>query len=120
MCDNREVLPRSYFIPGGSLSHRGKPFSAGGSTDTDVDQAEFNGKKACVKALRSHVQREVCSFTVYPLETTAVTTVTAAVLWGNYCMEEATAPKHRPFARNSRRDAVVRDRLRLDGTWYDN
>jgi serine/threonine protein kinase len=53
-CSNRGVLPQSHLIPSESLLKRGDAIASGAFAD--VHEAELDGKKVCIKALRSYIQ----------------------------------------------------------------
>jgi hypothetical protein len=47
-------LPRSHFIQSERISNKGEAIASGGFAD--VHEAELDGKKVCIKVLRSYIQ----------------------------------------------------------------
>ncbi|KAF9790828.1 kinase-like domain-containing protein [Thelephora terrestris] len=54
ICSNRGILPSSYLIPSENLSKRPEPIAPGDFGD--AFEADLDGKKACIKTLRSYAQ----------------------------------------------------------------
>ncbi|KAF9644877.1 kinase-like protein, partial [Thelephora ganbajun] len=54
ICSNRAMLPLSHLIPSESISNKGEAIASGGFSN--VHQAEFDGKKVCIKVLRLYAQ----------------------------------------------------------------
>ena len=53
-CSHRGILPQSHQIPNESISEKGEVVALGAFAD--AHEAELDGKKVCVKALRSYAQ----------------------------------------------------------------
>jgi len=54
ICSNREVLPQSHIIAKERLSNRGNAIAPLGFAD--AHEAELDGKKVYIKALKSYIQ----------------------------------------------------------------
>lgn len=110
-CSNREVLPESYLIPSEKLSDRGMPISAGDFADTF--QAKFDGKKVCIKTLRSYVQdtggviNKVRSLVVHPSKLRLKLPGLADILRRSRCEEVVATSQHSPFPWGPHEDAAT-------------
>lgn len=116
------MLPGSYLIQSEKISDRGVPIAAGDFGDTY--EAEFDGKKVCIKTLRSYVQdtggviNKVRSLFFHPQKTVIEIKPPGLVdiLWRSCCVEEDATSEYRPFPRCSHEDATTfRNSLRVDG-----